>query len=379
LAAEQKLGNAVRYFVEYYPPTVAGFSVSICMSGGGVTGGASAVVRVGIVGATGYGGRELIRLLGGHSEAELVAVASTSVAGQPLGEVLPAFRKQSKLVFEAFDAASLAGRCDVVFLAVPSTQSMETGAALRGAGARVIDIGPDFRLKDKEVFARHYNTQHVAPDLLGESVYGLAPWYREGLKEAGLVAGPGCYCIGSILPLRPLVQAVTLDTPVVIDAISGVTGAGRTPSETYHFPEMNENLRAYNIGKHRHTPEIEQELGYKAMVQFTPHVAPLGRGILSTITVRLSETVDMAEVYSCYDDEPFVRILPEGVTPDIGPVRATNYCDIGWVMDTRTGNLIIVSAIDNLCGGTAGMALQCMNIMFGMDETLGLGSGGMAP
>lgn len=341
--------------------------------------GADRVVRIGIVGATGYGGRELIRLLGTHPEAELVAVASTSVAGQQLGEVLPAFRKQSKLVFEAFDAAALAASCDVVFIAVPSTQSMQCGADLRRAGARVIDIGPDFRLKDKEVFAKHYKVDHAAPELLDEAVYGLPTWYRTELRSANLVAGPGCYCIGAILPLRPLVQAVTLDTPVVIDAISGITGAGRTPSEAYHFPEMNENLRAYNIGKHRHTPEIEQELGFKAMVQFTPHVAPLNRGILSTITVRMSDDVDMAEIYRCYDDEPFVRVFPEGATPDIAPVRGTNFCDIGWVTDKRTGNLIIVSAIDNLCGGTAGMALQCMNVMFGLDETLGLGAGGMAP
>src|SRR5690606_3780085 len=192
------------------------------------------------------------------------------------------------------------------------------------------------------------------------------------LRAATLVAGPGCYCISALLPLRPLVNAVTLDTPIIIDSISGITGAGRTPRETYHFPEMNENLRAYNIGKHRHTPEIEQELGFKAMVQFTPHVAPLNRGILSTITVRLSEDIDLAQIYACYDDEPFVRILPEGTTPDIAPVRGTNYCDIGWVVDARTGNLIIVSAIDNLCGGTAGMAVQCMNIMCGLDETFGL-------
>ena len=341
--------------------------------------GALRVVRVGIVGATGYGGRELIRLLGNHPQAELVAVASTSVAGQSLGEVLPAFRKQSRLIFEAFDAAALAARCDVVFIAVPSTQSMSYGVELRKAGVRVIDIGPDFRLKDKDIFAQYYKVDHVAPGLLEDAVYGLPAWYRDELRDAGLVAGPGCYCVSAILPLRPLVQAATLDTPIVIDSISGITGAGRTPSETYHFPEMNENLRAYNIGKHRHVPEIEQELGFKAMVQFTPHVAPLNRGILSTITVRMADDIDMTDLYRCYDREPFVRILPEGVTPDVAPVRGPNFCDSGWGTDTRTGNLIVVSAIDNLCGGTAGMVLQCMNIMFGLDESLGLGAGGMAP
>lgn len=337
------------------------------------------MIRVGIVGATGYGGRELLRLLFMHPEVELAAVASTSAPGKRLDEVLPAFRGMTDVVFEAFDADTLAQRCDAVFIGVPGTQSMEYGASLRRAGVRVLDLGPDFRLKDAGVFAEYYKKTHTAPDLLGEAVYGLPPVYREALRGAELVAVPGCYPISAILPLRPLLDALSREIPVVVDAISGISGAGRTPSETYHFPEMNENLRAYKLAAHQHTPEIEQELGNRVMVQFTPHVAPLTRGILTTITARPAADLDLDALYACYRDEPYVRVLGAGNLPEVKHVRASNFCDIGWVMDRRTGNLLLVSAIDNLMGGTAGMGIQCLNLMFGLDERAGLEYGGMAP
>lgn len=337
------------------------------------------MLKIGLVGATGYGGRELLRLLTAHPQAQIVAAASTSVAGAPLAAELPAFRKILDLDFETFDAESLSKRCDVVFVGVPSKASMGPVAALRAAGARVIDIGADFRLKDTNAFVRYYGATHEAPQLLEESVYGLAPWYREALKDAALVAVPGCYPISAILPLRPLIEAPVAALPVVIDSISGISGAGKTPSEAFHFPEMNENLKAYKLAVHQHTPEIEQELAFKMTVQFTPHVAPLTRGILTTITLRPETPFDPAPYYERYLAEPFVRVLGEGVLPEVRHVRASNFCDFGWVMDERTGNLLIVSAIDNLMGGTAGMAVQCMNIMFGLDETEGLRWGGMAP
>lgn len=337
------------------------------------------MINIGIVGATGYGGRELLRLLTAHPEARLVAAASTSVADKPLGQELPAFNKLLDLEFEVFDASSLARRCDVVFVGVPGKASMAPVSALREAGIRVIDIGPDFRLKDTGAFARYYGVEHTAAHLLEESVYGLAPWYRENLRDAQLVAVPGCYPISAILPLRPLMDAPLADVPVVIDSISGISGAGKTPSEAFHFPEMNENLKAYKLAVHQHTPEIEQELLYKTLVQFTPHVAPLTRGILTTITVRPREKFDPASYYERYEKEPFIRVLGEGRLPEIRYVRASNFCDFGWVYDERTGNLLIVSAIDNLMGGTAGMAVQCMNLMFGLEETTGLRWGGMAP
>jgi N-acetyl-gamma-glutamyl-phosphate reductase len=338
------------------------------------------VIRAGIVGATGYGGRELLRLLGAHGGVKLSALASTSVSGETLDDALPAFRKMHDLSFESFDAQALAAKCDVVFVGVPGKLSMAPVAALRAAGARVIDIGADFRLKDTAAYTRYYNAEHTAAQLLPEAVYGHVPWYREELRGASLVAVPGCYPISILTPVRPLLDAPLMPClPIVVDSISGISGAGRSTSEAFHFPEMNENLKAYKIGNHQHVPEIEQELGFRALVQFTPHVAPITRGILTTITLRPERAFDPAPYFARYEAEPFVRVLGPGVLPEVKHVRGSNFCDFGWVMDQRTGNLVIISAIDNLVGGTAGMALQCMNLMFGLDETEGLRYGGMAP
>lgn len=336
------------------------------------------MIRIGVVGATGYGGRELIRLLCMHPRVEIVAAAEIE-AGKPLHHTLPAFGKICDVVCEPFDAQALAKRCDVVFLAVPGTKSMSLGAALRAAGARTIDMGPDFRIKDASLFAKYYKVEHTAPRLLPDAVYGLPPYYREALRKAELIAVPGCYPASVILPLRPLLGAPLTDVPIVVDAISGISGAGRALHESFHFPEMNENVKAYKLGVHQHTPEIEQELENKVTVQFSPHVGPYTRGILSTITVHVGRRFDPAPLYARYEHEPFVRVLGEGVLPEVRYVRGSNFCDIGWVMDERTGNLLLVSAIDNLMGGTAGMAVQCLNLMFGLDEATGLKYAGMAP
>ena len=335
------------------------------------------MIRVGIVGVTGYGGRELLRLLAAHPEAEVTRATSTTQAGQPLGAVLPAFGKTTEVILEPFDAKTLADACDLVFLAAPGTESMVPGAALRAEDARVIDIGPDFRLNAPGVFHQYYGTAHTAPELLDEAVYGLVPYSRESLADAQLVAVPGCYPIGALLPLKPILAQTTLSVPPVIDSISGTSGAGRSPNEAFHFSEMNENVFAYKLAEHQHTPEIEQELD-GLTVQFSPHVGPYTRGILSTITVRPEHDVDVSACFERYASEPFVRVLDEGTLPQLKHVRGSNFCDIGWVADPRTGNVILVSAIDNLVGGTAGMAIQCMNLMFGLDETIGLGMGGMS-
>jgi N-acetyl-gamma-glutamyl-phosphate reductase len=321
----------------------------------------------------------LLRLLVAHPQAEVCAAVSHSEAGQAVGDILPAFRDLLDLTCESFDAASLAERCDVVCIAVPSAKSMVFGAELRKAGAKVIDVGSDFRLKDPAQFKQYYKAEHVAPELLPESVYGLVALNREQLRTANLVAVPGCYPISAITPLRPLVEQPLVDIPIVIDSVSGISGAGKSLSDAFHFPAMNENVKAYGVAVHRHAPEIEQALEHKAIVQFTPHVAPYTRGILSTITLRPAAEIDVAACLACYNDEPFVRVLGEGNLPEVQYVRGTNFCDIGWVMDERTGNLIVVSAIDNLMGGTAGMAVQSMNLMFGLDETTGLMAAGMAP
>ncbi len=337
------------------------------------------MIRVGVVGATGYSGRDVIRLLASHPGAELAAVTSTSAAGKRLDEVLPGMRGMTDVMCEPFDAEVLAEKCDAVFIGVPGTKSTTFGIALKEAGARVLDLGPDFRLNDPALFKQYYGTEHAAPEALPEWVYGLVPFYREALDDATCVAVPGCYPISAILPLKPLLDHVSTDVPVVIDSISGISGAGRSLSQAFHFPEMNENLMAYKLAVHQHTPEIEQETGNRALVQFTPHVAPLTRGILTTTTFRPSGPIDVAGAYDCYEHEPFVRVLGEGQIPQIKYVRASNFCDIGWVMDERTGNLVVVSAIDNLMGGTAGMGIQCMNLMFGLDEQAGLCYGGMTP
>jgi len=337
------------------------------------------MIRVGLVGAIGYGGRELIRLIGMHPEAELVAAAEVE-GGKRLDEILPAFKKLTDVVCETFDAEALAKKCDVVFIAVPGTKSMGLGAALHKAGVRTLDMGPDFRLKDTGAFATYYGTEHTAAGILPEAVYGMVPYNREQIKSARFVAVPGCYPVSVILPLRPLLDApIDAAIPVISDSISGMSGAGRALFEAFHFPEMNENVKAYKLGIHQHTPEMEQELLHKVKIQFTPHVGPYTRGILSTLTVHVKEPFDPAPYYARYASEPFVRVLGENRLAEVRYVRGTTFCDFGWHMDKRTNNLIIVSAIDNLVGGTAGMAMQCMNLMFGLEETTGLKYAGMNP
>ncbi len=336
------------------------------------------MIRVGLVGAIGYGGREFMRLLASHPEAKLVAAAEVE-SGKRLDEVLPAFRKVYDLTLEPFDPEALAKKCDVIYIAVPGTKSMLLGAQLRAAGARVMDLGSDFRLKDPAQYVKYYKAEYTHPELVQEAVYGHVPYYRDQLRDAQLVAVPGCFPISVITPLRPLVEAAAPEIPVVVNAISGVSGAGRALAEVFHFPNMNENVKAYKLAVHQHVPEIEQELGGKTTVQFTPHVGPYTRGILSTIVLRPSKSIDVAALYQRYDNEPFIRVLPKGLMPDLTHVRGSNFCDLGWVEDERTGNLLIVSVIDNLVGGTAGMGIQCLNVAFGLDERTGLNFPGMAP
>lgn len=334
------------------------------------------MIRVGVIAAMGYAGRELLRLISAHPGIRLTAAVELE-GGRPVAEAMPAFGKVIDVDLETFDADALGKKCDVVFLALHGGKGIPIVAALRKTGVRVIDMGPDFRIKDSALFTKYYGVEHTAADLLNEAVYGLVPYYREAIRSAQLVAVPGCYPISVILPLRPLLPA--LDRYVVADSVSGVSGAGRSLHEVFHFAEMNENLRAYKIGAHQHIPEIEQELENRLTVQFTPHVGPYTRGILSTITARPVKSIDVAAAFERYADEPFVRVFTQGKLPELRFVRASNFCDIGWVMDDRTGHLVLVSAIDNLLGGTAGMALQCFNVMFGFDERAGLNFGGMAP
>jgi len=331
----------------------------------------------------------LVRILSCHPEVQIEALASHSIAGEEFSSAVGAFRCVADMVCEEFDAALLAERCDAVFVAVPATQSGPLVKALHGAGAKfVLDTGPDFRLKDAGAFAQYYGEEHPAPELLADSVYGLAETNREAIKGAKIVAVPGCYPIGLILAVAPLLKKDDLArSPLIVNSVSGISGAGRSLSEDFHFPEANENARAYKVAVHQHTPEMEQEIsriaGRDIQVIFVPHTVPMTRGIITTATVSLEKTVDQDGLEALYNgfyaDEPFVRVLPRGKLPETKNVRGSNFCDVAVTYDPRTERAVAVSAIDNLTKGTAGQAVQDMNILFGLDETCGLWWGAMSP
>lgn len=343
--------------------------------------------RVAIAGASGYAGAELVRLVTQHPRFDLVAVTSEKSAGTEVDFVFPSLTGHVSLSFEAMDPEALAKRADVVFLALPHTKSLEAVAACRSSGKPVVDLSADYRLKDPAVYERWYHTSHSHPDLLRAAVYGLPELHRDAIAKAGLVASPGCYPTAAVLQLAPLFakKLVQPDT-VVIDAKSGVSGAGRSPALAYHFPEAHESLEPYKIGgQHRHVPEIEQELaglmGRHAggapppVVSFTPHLVPMNRGILSTAYCRLNETIGLGDLRALYRDfykgERFVR-LHERTMPNPRYVKGSNYCDLSVYLDQRTGWVVTVAALDNLVKGAAGQAVQAMNLMLGFPEETGL-------
>ena len=344
--------------------------------------------RVAIAGASGYTGAELLRLLVQHPAVEVAALTAETHADRPLSQVFPSLAGFVDLTCRPLDPAMLAAEAEFAFLALPHRASMTVGADLVKRGVRVLDLSADFRLKDPAAYARWYGSEHAAPGLLGEAVYGLPEVHHDAIASARLVAVPGCYPTSAILGLAPLLAhgLVDLET-IVIDSISGVSGAGRKPDLPTHFSEVNENLKAYGVATHRHTPEVEQELsrvaGRDVTVTFTPHLAPLTRGILTTITARLARsqsTADLLRVYSAfYRPRPFVRVLEEGRLPETKHVLHSNLCDVGLVSDPRTGRVIVVSAIDNLVKGASGQAVQCFNLMAGLDERTGLWIPGLFP
>jgi len=373
----------------------------------------SSKIKIGIVGASGYSGEELGRLLLSHPNAELVCVTSRQSAGQTLAQVFPRFAshptarslKFSEPTIEniigpmpascADGIPLLAGKgappqwaVDVVFLALPHGVAAEFAAPLLDKGVRVIDLSADFRLKDAEVYKDFYGHEHPAPGLLKLSVYGLPEIYREKIRESRLIASPGCYPTSILVPTIPLLRAGLIQpVGIIADSLSGVSGAGRKAENDYLFVECNESVRAYGVPKHRHLSEIEQELSNAAKtrvtINFTPHLIPINRGILTTLYLKPArETMGEnaaafdAAVRDCYakayGNEPFVRLLKGKQLPDTKNVQQTNCIEIGWRVDARTGRLIVMSAIDNLTKGAAGQAVQAMNLMLGMDETLGL-------
>ena len=348
--------------------------------------------KVAIVGASGYSGEVLVQLLLNHPHAELVAVTSRQNAGQTLAQVFPKFASHPKsktLRFTEPNAGVLAKQADVVFLALPHGVAAEFAVPLLAAGCTVIDLSADFRLKNAEVYQEFYAHAHPAPDLLKKSVYGLPEIYRKEIKKSQLIAAPGCYPTSILLPVIPLLKAGLIKPGgIIADSLSGVSGAGRKAESDYLFCECNESVRPYGVPKHRHLSEIEEQLSLAAKtrvtIQFTPHLIPVNRGILTTLYLApekhfstaaemgaLAETI--AACYAkAYGQEPFVRLLDGKALPDTKNVNGTNICEIAWRLDLRTGRLIVMSAEDNLVKGASGQAVQSLNILCGFPETAGL-------
>ncbi|MFN3285804.1 MAG: N-acetyl-gamma-glutamyl-phosphate reductase [bacterium] len=342
-------------------------------------------IRVSVLGASGYTGGELVRLLSGHPQVELVHLTASQHEGRAMGSVFPNLRGVVDQVLEPAELGRIGRDSDVVFLALPHGMALQAAPELLAAGARVVDLGADFRLKDPAAYARWYRQEHTAPELLGEAVYGLTELYRSRVRTAQLVANPGCYPTAAVLALAPLVQAGLVAGPVVVDAKSGVSGAGRSPSSGTHFGEVNENVKPYNVGVHRHQPEMEQalaEAGAAVPVLFAPHLIPMTRGILATcyapLTRRLSAEEALGLYREAYGGEAFVRVL-EDELPQTKATYGSNFCDVTVRVDTERGLAVAVAALDNLVKGGAGQAVQNLNVMFGLPETTGLWAPALFP
>jgi len=337
------------------------------------------MIKVGIVGGTGYTGVELLRLLAGHPQADLQVITSRSEAGNAVNAMFPNLRGFVNLAFSEPDTASLS-RCDVVFFATPNGTAMTRVRELLDAGVRVIDLAADFRLKDAALWEQWYGMPHACPDLLAEAVYGLPEMYREQLRVARLVANPGCYPTAVTLGLLPLVEAVLVDAGhLIADAKSGVSGAGRKAELGLLLGEAGENFKAYGVAGHRHLPEICQNLapaaGKGLGLTFIPHLVPMIRGIHATLYATLQKEADLQELFvKRYEGEPFVDVLPAGSQPETRSVRGGNTCRIAVHRPGQGDTVVVLSIIDNLVKGAAGQAVQNMNILFGLEETMGLHS-----
>lgn len=337
--------------------------------------------RVAVVGASGYAGAELCRLLLSHPHASLAAVFGRSRAGELLADAVPSLAGVCELSLETFDADAVANKAEVAFLALPHGESAAAAAALLDRGVQVFDLSADFRLRDAEVHATWYGAAGE-PALREKAVYGLPERYRDAIAGERLVAVPGCYPTAAILAAGPLLSAGLIAPDVIVDAKSGASGAGRSASLATHFSEIGEGIRPYKVaGAHRHTPEMEQELaaaaGTEVAVTFTPHLLPMARGILACVYARprdpsIDETGLRAALCAAYESEPFVTVLGPGKLPDTAHVRGTNRAHVQVVLDARAGRVLALSAIDNLGKGAAGQAIQCLNVARGWNETAGL-------
>ena len=339
------------------------------------------MIKVGIIGATGYAGGELVRILMGHKEAEIVWYGSRSYIDQKYADVY-------RNMFQIVDAKcmddnieALADQVDVIFTATPQGFLASVINENILSKTKIVDLSADFRIKDVKVYEKWYGIEHKSPQFIEEAVYGLCEVNRDKVKGARLIANPGCYTTCSILTAYPLAKEGIIDmSTLIVDAKSGTSGAGRGAKVPNLFCEVNENMKAYGVASHRHTPEIEEQLGYASgenvTISFTPHLVPLNRGILATEYATLKKDVTGEEVKAIYDkyyaDEKFVRVLGEGVCPETKWVEGSNYVDIGFKLDPRTNRIVMMGAIDNLVKGASGQAVQNMNLLFGLPESEGL-------
>jgi N-acetyl-gamma-glutamyl-phosphate reductase len=339
------------------------------------------MVKIAICGGSGYTGVELLRILSHHPQAAVTAVTSEKSAGKKITDLFPHLHHYTDMSYEPLNKEKLLGKAEIFFLALPHGASQETVNFFFHSGKKVIDLSADYRLSDPKIYAQWYGISHDFTGTLKKAIYGLPEIYRKKIAKAKLIANPGCYPTSAILGLMPAIKKKFVDVShLVVDSKSGTSGAGRKADVAVSFCEVNEGFKAYGIGTHRHTPEIEQELsalaGAKIRVNFTPHLLPLDRGILTTIYALMNRKMSQADILETYKHayagEPFIRVLDSGVYPNLKNVRGTNFCEIGLKLNERTNTLIIVSAIDNLVKGASGQAVQNMNIMAGLDETAGL-------
>lgn len=340
-------------------------------------------MRVGIIGASGYTGAELLRLLAGHAEAEVVYVTANTYRGTPVTGLYPHLASYQSMAFEVFNLDEARARADVFFVALPHGKAMEVVPGLHESGAKVIDLSADYRLESAEEYQEWYEAEHTSPALLQEAVYGLPELFRKEICASSLVAVPGCYPTAVTLALAPLLaKGIVYAEGLIADAKSGVSGAGRTLSLGTHFAQCNESVGPYNVGRHRHTPEMRLYLsklgGSPVSLLFAPHLIPMNRGILATCYGRMVQAASTTELVGLYNDfyevSSFVVVLPEGELPQSKNVQGSNFCHVSVLADTATGTAVAVSAIDNLVKGASGAAVQCMNLMMGFPEDMGLGA-----
>ncbi|MHB8483067.1 MAG: N-acetyl-gamma-glutamyl-phosphate reductase [Nitrospiria bacterium] len=345
-------------------------------------------IKIGIIGASGYTGGELLRLLSRHPGVELASLTSEQSAGKNIQEIFPFLTGILDMKVESIETPGLASKADFFFMSTPHGLGREVVPLLLQKGAKIVDLSADYRLKKPALYQKWYHMDHLHPDLLNQVVYGLTEVYREKIRKASLVANPGCYPTSILLPLYPLLKenVIDLQSPLIIDAKSGVSGAGRSLDLRTHFSEVDEGIEPYKTGgKHRHIPEIEQEIEYfsgrAVPVTFTPQLLPIVRGMLSVIYIKLkSNRGSLEDLYrKYYGDEPFIKLLKPGASTNPKNVRGSNFCHIGFSEDSRTGITILYGAIDNLTKGASGQAIQNMNLMLGFEETLGLTAAGLFP